>query len=67
MKGFPYDVEIARGLAWREGSPGVVICRGPEKGCIDGDPTRCVYCYRIEGNDPRSSEQIVADMDRGDA
>lgn len=42
------------------------VCRGPEKGC-EGKPEPCNECYVIEANDPRSTDEILATMNRGDA
>jgi hypothetical protein len=66
----PYvlEVELARGNAIRFKARAIKICRGTEKGCKgDARPSRCADCYRVATDDPRSSEQILADMARGDA
>lgn len=44
----------------------VAICRGPEKGC-SGKAEPCPDCYRVSSNDPRSTEEILGAMNRGDA
>jgi hypothetical protein len=63
----PVEVDVARGEAMRNGNPGVKICRGGAKGCIHWEPEHCPNCYVVEANDPRSSREILAAMERGDA
>lgn len=68
MEGFAYAVEIARGNAVRVKASAVRICRGEQRGCTgSARPSRCPDCYRVAPDDPRSTAQILADMERGDA
>lgn len=50
----------------------IFVCRGAERGCarpdhLKGPENPCPYCYRIDPNDLRSTEQIARDLERGDA
>lgn len=40
----------------------VVICRGRPL-CDRTDGRTCDWCYVVRGDDPRSADQIIADMD----
>lgn len=62
------DFDRTRALARTGGlsGPEITICRGPAKGCA-GRTGPCPDCYRVSATDPRTTEEIVAAMDRGDA
>lgn len=58
-------ISSARPLAMREEME-IIICRGTERGCLSSAQP-CRYCYRVDPNDLRSTEQIARDLERGDA
>ncbi len=67
MNGFPLQVELARGLAVRANLPLVVICRGAAKGCRRAEQAGCPDCYIFDAADARSTTEVLADMERGNA
>jgi hypothetical protein len=70
MDGFELELELARGEAKRyvltyRHYPRVKICRGPSKGCDGAKVDTCNECYCVDFDDPRTTAQIIADMERG--
>lgn len=63
-EGFRDIVQSVRLMALAEDLD-VVICRGPAKGCTRPEGECCPDCYRIAPNDPRSTDQVLRDMERG--
>lgn len=49
-----------------DGPAEILICRGPGKGCA-GRQEPCPDCYRVTADDPRTTQEIFRDMERGDA
>lgn len=67
LRGVALDLELARGEAKRKVWAAVSVCRGATKGCPPRRPAPCGECYVVRADDPRSTEQIIADMERGSA
>lgn len=63
-------LEAAQGLDdEQEGDALLVICHGLPRCTVtadaDGEFEPCPWCYRVDADDPRSTEQILEDMQRG--
>lgn len=58
--GIPLE-EFRRRLAEDQDEPArITICRGPPR--CDRVNSSCDWCYVIDSDDPRSTDQILADM-----
>jgi len=40
----------------------IIVCVGPPQ--CHGQPAPCAWCYRMTADDPRTFDEIKADMDR---
>lgn len=64
--GIPLD-EFREQIAQDQDDPArIVICHGPPR-CSRTDGSVCQWCYEVHSDDERSTEQIMADMKRGDS